>query len=157
MLERMRFHEIGSNEIWRKQILHPEVMGPLSDACMELFQSSEHTNQPGAQRTLSSMLCSYKLCSVRTQEVGWAIKSTGCSAGGPAFRPQHVHDRSRSSVTPVSGDQSPSSDLCRNRVHSVHALAYMHAQHPHPTTPPHKRTQDVTSHTITFQLLLGSC
>lgn len=57
MLARMRFHEVGPNEIWRKQGLYNEGMGALSDAYVELFQSSEHTNQPGALRTLSSTLC----------------------------------------------------------------------------------------------------
>lgn len=140
----MRFHEVGPNEIWRKQGLYTEVMWALSDACAKLFQSS----------ALSSMLCSYK---PGLEPRKWAeqLKALAASARGPAFGPQHSCDSSQASVTPVSGDQSPSSDLCRNSVHSVQA--YMHTQHPLPTTPPHRRTQEVTSHTVTLQLLLRSC
>lgn len=141
----MRFHEVGPNEIWRKQGLYTEVMWALSDARVKLFQSS----------ALSAMLCSYK---PGLEPRKWAeqLKALAASARGPACGPQHSCDSSQASVTPVSGDQSPSSDLCRKSMHSC--IRCRHAcTTPIPTTPPHRRTQEVTSHSVTLQLLLRSC
>jgi hypothetical protein len=37
-----------------------------------------------------------------------AIKSTTCSSRGTGFNPQHPHDNSQLSITPVPGDPAPS-------------------------------------------------
>ena len=73
-----------------------------------VYESNRNTTL-GKQRACA--LCegveSYKIGTQGWRD-GSVVKSTGCSSRGPQFNSQHPHGSSQLSVTPASGDPTPS-------------------------------------------------